>query len=1065
MDNSRVITMHIAALCNAETTEQELEALGLLHRHLTNLHVSHCDPDFIEKQYLTQSKTVLEEGNPYPYFEVTELKFPEPFTLKDFVHYIFKRRYGWSEVAGTGQTLTVQRISSIGSYSKDESLMKSRLIELLDEFLKWLLCQRFSHELISSLGHTVHLAMSYPVIRKQAFIHILEWFKNACTKFEEELFFESSKSLIILGLTDVWSAIRSACSSRLNAIADQFSIQQLELFYTTLVQICKDEQSSWQAKEGAVMGLNVIVRRFQWVGAEDGLLVSDSSSTEYYVKFGKEALPSIPEFISSTLHDVIFLLLAHPQLSIRENAIKTFSSYLSRCGLQSTMSLFNEVISALSKGASLTTDQVAQLTEMSQVVLSPKFSWMDAYLAEGMLGMFIFLVKTYGGISLQATSASVSATAVSGVYNRSFNLREDATSASTPIAITRRCQSPDSAALSLQRQQQFQMSGSLRDTSLRPRRATIDHLNPVSKPIPVRYFLPNGGTNTAQRSADGMNGINALPLLTAVRRFDESLGETPSESDDSKFQHFEEADPSIEIERRKLLANARKLSFSKLLQNILLQTVECFNSGNWELKRMSQQVFPGLVEVLRWYDMSLLVSYWKNNLSTETSVRSYGASLSFLYSLTHAAKLSSLLNDPPDNWQDLEACKREVRKIVDCMLAELSHYIPIFVEIIKRPTMDKLTVIAVEVLLTSSTFMVSASSVEVSRISEHISASSSDCIKNVTALNNPGARIQKYKPANMPHRILLPASGFLSCNALTSDQLDMTLNNLQKYMLEHIHLLLTEFVRQNQVTGTYTLLPCLIKFLKGQYSSAHTNRSFSDSAIIILDKLSPLITDSAEEKIDLSLRKKVYEVKNDSFYELMLCLTDKNVDKHILHLALDCLASLLQHADSCRYILPLCKAICSQLSSSQDSCSQSRVCADSLEIMSNDIRESAELEPFDDSETDDEEAVLLEVEHQESLALTNSGGTAASGRQSGLSQRSVGETSAGQLSLQSEGDSDWDSWDEQEEETYDKETVFHDFLQKIYEMFQSQGRVDDFHTVLKKLPQSETRLIKSLLKI
>ena len=63
------------------------------------------------------------------------------------------------------------------------------------------------------------------------------------------------------------------------------------------------------------------------------------------------------------------------------------------------------------------------------------------------------------------------------------------------------------------------------------------------------------------------------------------------------------------------------------------------------------QVFPGLVEVLRWYDMSLLVSYWKNNLSTETSVRSYGASLSFLYSLTHAAKLSSLLNDPPDNWQ------------------------------------------------------------------------------------------------------------------------------------------------------------------------------------------------------------------------------------------------------------------------------------------------------------------------------------------------------------------------------------------------------------------------------
>ena len=63
------------------------------------------------------------------------------------------------------------------------------------------------------------------------------------------------------------------------------------------------------------------------------------------------------------------------------------------------------------------------------------------------------------------------------------------------------------------------------------------------------------------------------------------------------------------------------------------------------------QVLPGLVEILRWYDMSLLVSYWADNLSTETSVRSYGATLSLLYSASHAAKLAPLLNDPPDSWQ------------------------------------------------------------------------------------------------------------------------------------------------------------------------------------------------------------------------------------------------------------------------------------------------------------------------------------------------------------------------------------------------------------------------------
>ena len=47
------------------------------------------------------------------------------------------------------------------------------------------------------------------------------------------------------------------------------------------------------------------------------------------------------------------------------------------------------------------------------------------------------------------------------------------------------------------------------------------------------------------------------------------------------------------------------------------------------------------------------------------------------------------------------------------------------------------------------------------------------------------------------------------------------------------------------------------------------------SAIAIFDKVAPLITDVSEGSFDLTMRKKVYEIKNDSFYELMLCVTDK----------------------------------------------------------------------------------------------------------------------------------------------------------------------------------------------
>ncbi len=42
----------------------------------------------------------------------------------------------------------------------------------------------------------------------------------------------------------------------------------------------------------------------------------------------------MPAFITTQMHDVIFPLLAHAQLSVREHAVKTFSSYLARSEFQ-----------------------------------------------------------------------------------------------------------------------------------------------------------------------------------------------------------------------------------------------------------------------------------------------------------------------------------------------------------------------------------------------------------------------------------------------------------------------------------------------------------------------------------------------------------------------------------------------------------------------------------------------------------------------------------------------------------------------------------------------------------
>ena len=54
----------------------------------------------------------------------------------------------------------------------------------------------------------------------------------------------------------------------------------------------------------------------------------------YFFQFGKECLTKLPEFITDSLYSVVFSLLAHPQLSIREHASKAFTSILSRSGSQ-----------------------------------------------------------------------------------------------------------------------------------------------------------------------------------------------------------------------------------------------------------------------------------------------------------------------------------------------------------------------------------------------------------------------------------------------------------------------------------------------------------------------------------------------------------------------------------------------------------------------------------------------------------------------------------------------------------------------------------------------------------
>ncbi|XP_033755858.1 uncharacterized protein LOC117338609 [Pecten maximus] len=191
------------------------------------------------------------------------------------------------------------------------------------------------------------------------------------------------KDLIKSALTNVWSAIRNACAKQLVHIVGYFKVGDQELLFNSLVKICKCDKSTWQAKEGAIMGINAMILQ-----CKDG--TSSRSQTPQFVLESDSQIcgqPTSPGFISRQIHAVVFTLLSNPQLTIRENAAKALSAFISCSDAKEALSTLEKVISVL--WSEVNKSQAEK--HHRNVQLPVKF--LDAYAAEGILDVCLFLVK------------------------------------------------------------------------------------------------------------------------------------------------------------------------------------------------------------------------------------------------------------------------------------------------------------------------------------------------------------------------------------------------------------------------------------------------------------------------------------------------------------------------------------------------------------------------------------------------------------------------------------------------------------------------------------------------
>ena len=168
------------------------------------------------------------------------------------VFYLFERRYGWSD--GLGKWFSKQQYfvyfnTPIASaeHSRDTSSSHTRkqICEALDLLIADLKQLPINDEALEALAQAAP-ASALPLVRNQLYLHALDWLKRrgipprpaaACgasgggpagpispAAAEQRgglgpAAFAAVRRLVILGLTDVWSATRKACAGRLAAVA------------------------------------------------------------------------------------------------------------------------------------------------------------------------------------------------------------------------------------------------------------------------------------------------------------------------------------------------------------------------------------------------------------------------------------------------------------------------------------------------------------------------------------------------------------------------------------------------------------------------------------------------------------------------------------------------------------------------------------------------------------------------------------------------------------------------------------------------------------------------------
>ncbi|XP_071784930.1 LOW QUALITY PROTEIN: uncharacterized protein [Asterias amurensis] len=1241
-------TNPLQMLHKACSPSEEINALQELSKSLTPTVTGEDD---IERQWLSIAADNLGDGpcNPFPAYAPQD--FFSKVDLERFTCYLFERRFSWSE-ARKPAILTER-----------DAELKSRLNFLLDEFLKWYLCQEISQVLLLSLQGTVNHAPSMPVVRNQTIIHIMEWLQLNASHPSLHKHFNDAQAVVLCGVCDVWSAIRNGCVTRLGRIVNNFTLQEVQGLFTELTKICENPSSTWQSIEGALMAMSTLLKSFQWIG----VLSTSSSDThcntgKYFLKFGTQELSQLPEFVSNHIHMTVYPLLAHPQLGVRENATKALSTYLSRCDFKVALKCLREAVSRLCQSDQAESWSSGDCVFLQHAVLKPSYKFLDAYEAEGLLSVCLYLIKyvqsgvllpywmqyfsTFNlylmhpastvrqaasiifkyivakessnpgllklvlqalcanwsiDISLPNTKSDKSTVLQEGENKISIttlnmltseNLQSDmslshawewregrlfayelivkfliinhihylfpsyalppskfdgSVSADDAVPHSHQPMSTQRATLSkslsyvesniknpfvasaddgrLQSggvksktswsddrsastnqplylhqdnpHQCLTRSGSDRRKTIEERRSrTLAEGTFLKRQLSRHYsYFTNKAAVGEKRSSVH---TSATSLLCKARDLDATLNDTEDESCQLEKLCISSPMSSVDSETRESLpadvlmllqlAQSASKSFdrndaadvdwihrvkfeklSTIFRHILLQTISCLDDDRWEVRRMSQQALPLITECIRWYDMSILASLWNGYLLPDDSLLSYGLALTLAVSIHHVVRLVHFMDTPPASWKDPDVCRGITLPIITALTEGIASWCDVALAVVNRTTADKLTVITLEIVMTTLTYFP-----ELLSERHNYDMAVLKRLLHVFCHAHPEHAISQQNSADVTP-FNTPADGYLCCCHKAESQ-ESAARHVERFLLTDIHHLIPTFLQSCSVLNSCVLLPLMLHWVAFYHEDSHMTKYCLEGCTVVVNKalrwMDHIETHQHEELVS-SLRPAVIEITSLVQHMDLEIMTLKQV----LDLSIVIVTSIFQEStDVLRLLL---SAVASRFNQSAniDAAQVRRDAVNedgdntvtTLVYRSNNIPAS----PVDtkDSSDDEEEE---EKKHSCNYAPTESLSLSVSGSSGQTLWPAVHTTDHDKNRLsttasnQNISDSDWDSWDDEQEEQSSFYCMANEFLRKLqlsYRNIKGKGEESPFNTALHQLEEKDQMLVNQLLTI